>query len=55
MRSAFILILYNFLGPTWAIMVHILDKSVHLLFLDDFAVFVQVRTAIYTNSSISKE
>ena len=43
-----ILILYNYLGSTWAIMVQILDISVHLLFLGDFAVFAQVRTAIYT-------
>ena len=55
MRCVAILILYNFLGSTWGIMVHILDKSVHLLFLGDFVVFAQVRTAIYTKSSISKE
>ena len=30
-------------------------KSVNLLLLGDFAVFVQVRTAIYTKPSISKE
>ena len=30
-----ILILYNFLGSTWGIMVQIFEKSVHLLFLGD--------------------
>ena len=55
MRWVAILILYNFLGFTWAIMVNILDKSVHLLFLGYFVAFAQVRTAIYTKSSISKE
>ena len=55
MRWVAILILYNFVGSTWAIMVNILNKSVHLLFLGDFAVFVQVRTAIYTKSSIANK